>query len=46
MDLSLNKKIAYMGCLGVIGIISTEFGVIGILPQIADYYKINIATAG
>lgn len=35
-----------MGCLGVIGIISTEFGVIGILPQIADYYKINIATAG
>ncbi|KQT27011.1 sugar transporter [Chryseobacterium sp. Leaf405] len=46
MNLSLNKKIAYMGCLGVIGIISTEFGVIGILPQIADYYKINIATAG
>jgi len=46
MSLNLNKKIAYMGCLGVIGIISTEFGVIGILPQIADYYKINIATAG
>ncbi|MEN4760836.1 MFS transporter [Chryseobacterium sp. C39-AII1] len=46
MNLNLNKKIAYMGCLGVIGIISTEFGVIGILPQIADYYKINIATAG
>jgi len=46
MDLSFNKKIAYMGCLGVIGIISTEFGVIGILPQIANYYKINIATAG
>lgn len=46
MNFSLNKKVAYMGCLGVIGIISTEFGVIGILPQIADYYKINIATAG
>lgn len=46
MNLSLNKRIAYIGCLGVIGIISTEFGVIGILPQIADYYEINIATAG
>jgi predicted MFS family arabinose efflux permease len=46
MNSNLNKRIAYIGCLGVIGIISTEFGVIGILPQIADYYKINIGTAG
>ncbi|RZJ58539.1 MAG: MFS transporter, partial [Flavobacterium sp.] len=46
MNLPLNKKIAYMGCLGVIGIIGTEFGVIGILPQIASYYGINISTAG
>lgn len=46
MKTNLNKKVAYIGCLGVIGIISTEFGVIGILPQIAKYYKINIATAG
>ncbi|WP_253784666.1 MFS transporter [Flavobacterium sp. HSC-32F16] len=46
MKSNLNKRIAYIGCLGVIGIISTEFGVIGILPQIADYYKINIGTAG
>lgn len=46
MKTNLNKRIAYIGCLGVIGIISTEFGVIGILPQIAEYYKINIATAG
>ncbi|KGO95057.1 MFS transporter [Flavobacterium subsaxonicum] len=46
MNLSINKKTAYIGCLGVIGIISTEFGVIGILPQIAEYYKINIGTAG
>ena len=46
MNSILNKRIAYIGCLGVIGIISTEFGVIGILPQIADYYKINIGTAG
>lgn len=46
MNLTINKKVAYIGCLGVIGIISTEFGVIGILPQIADYYHINIGTAG
>jgi predicted MFS family arabinose efflux permease len=46
MKTNLNKRVAYIGCLGVIGIISTEFGVIGILPQIAEYYKINIATAG
>jgi predicted MFS family arabinose efflux permease len=46
MNSNLNRRIAYIGCLGVIGIISTEFGIIGILPQIADYYKINIGTAG
>lgn len=46
MKTELNQRIAYIGCLGVVGIISTEFGVIGILPQIAEYYKINIATAG
>lgn len=46
MNLSVNKRIAYTGCLGVIGIISTEFGVIGILPQIADYYHITITKAG
>lgn len=46
MNLIMNKKIAYMGCLGVIGIISTEFGIIGILPQIAEFYDINIGTAG
>lgn len=46
MNVSINEKIAYTGCLGVIGIISTEFGIIGILPQIADHYKITIGTAG
>ena len=46
MNLSINKRVAYIGCLGVIGIISTEFGVIGILPQIAEYYHISIGTAG
>ncbi|KLT65379.1 MFS transporter [Pedobacter sp. BMA] len=46
MNLSVNLKVAYIGCMGVIGIISTEFGVIGILPQIAEYYHIHIGTAG
>ncbi|NQX41157.1 Predicted arabinose efflux permease, MFS family [Pedobacter steynii] len=40
------KKIAYIGCLGLIGIISTEFGVIGILPQVAEHYQISIDKAG
>ncbi|WP_242667492.1 MFS transporter [Flavobacterium sp. AJR] len=40
------KKIAYIGSLSLIGMITTEFGVIGILPQIASYYHINISTAG
>lgn len=40
------KKFAYIGCLGFLGVITTEFGVIGILPQIADHYKIGIDTAG
>lgn len=42
----MKNKIAYIGCLSLIGIISTEFGVIGILPQIADYYHITIDKAG
>jgi predicted MFS family arabinose efflux permease len=40
------KKIAYIGCLGIIGIITTEFGVIGVLPQIAEHYHISIDKAG
>ncbi|PSL48371.1 putative MFS family arabinose efflux permease [Chitinophaga niastensis] len=40
------KKIAYIGCLGLIGIITTEFGIIGILPQVATYYRISINKAG
>lgn len=40
------KKIAYAGCLGVIGIISTEFGIIGVLPQVASHYNIGIDQAG
>jgi predicted MFS family arabinose efflux permease len=40
------KKVAYMGCLGLIGVITTEFGVIGILPQLAAHYQISIEVAG
>ncbi|MFA6083584.1 MFS transporter [Mucilaginibacter sp.] len=40
------KKIAFACCLGVIGILTSEFGVIGILPQIAETYHITIDKAG
>ncbi|PTS98162.1 MFS transporter [Pedobacter sp. HMWF019] len=40
------KKFAYIGCLGFIGVITTEFGIIGILPQIAAHYQISIDKAG
>lgn len=31
---------------GIFGIINTEMGVIGILPQLAQYYDISVSTAG
>ncbi|WP_143304563.1 MFS transporter [Chitinophaga vietnamensis] len=40
------KKIAYIGCLGMIGVITTEFGIIGVLPQVAEYYRISVDKAG
>ena len=40
------KKYAYIGCLGFLAIITTEFGIIGILPQVAEHYKITIDKAG
>lgn len=40
------KKYAYIGCLGFLAVITTEFGVIGILPQIAEHYHIGIDKAG
>lgn len=40
------KKVAYIGCLGMIGVITTEFGIIGILPQVAEHYHISIEKAG
>jgi len=44
--ITINKRNAYIGCLGMVAIISTEFCVIGILPQIAEHYHINIEKAG
>ena len=46
MKIQSSKRLAYIGCLGLVSIISTEFGVIGILPQIATYYRISIDQAG
>lgn len=40
------KKFAYIGCLGFLAVITTEFGIIGILPQVATYYQISIDKAG
>mgnify|MGYP000268199230 CR=1 FL=1 len=43
------RKYAYIGCLGFIGVITTEFGVIGILPQdarrVVDVIKMIKANA-
>jgi DHA1 family inner membrane transport protein len=40
------KRILYVLALGVFGTITTEFGVIGILPQLAGYFNITIDKAG
>lgn len=40
------KKYAYIGCLGFLAVITTEFGIIGILPQVAEHYQIGIDKAG
>ncbi|WP_442592220.1 MFS transporter [Pedobacter sp. AW31-3R] len=40
------KKYAYIGCLGFLAVITTEFGIIGILPQVAEHYHISIDKAG
>lgn len=40
------KKIIYILAFGGFGIITTEFGVIGIMPVIARYFNISIDTAG
>jgi len=41
-----NNKILLVLALGVFGITTTEFGVIGILPEMASVFKISIDKAG
>lgn len=43
---AINKRAAYIGCLGLISILSTEFGIVGILPLLANHYEVGIDTAG
>ncbi|OQP57057.1 MFS transporter [Niastella vici] len=40
------KKSIYIMALGAFGIITTEFGIIGIMPAIAKHFGISIDTAG
>ncbi|QQU05289.1 MFS transporter [Myroides odoratus] len=40
------KKYAIIGAIGLLAIITTEFGIVGILPQIATHYAITIDQAG
>ena len=38
--------IIYVMMLGTFGVLSTEMGVVGILPQIAQYFNVDISQAG
>ena len=40
------KRSIYVMALGAFGIITTEFGVIGILPELATRFHVSLATAG
>ena len=40
------KRTLYLLALGVFGIATTEFGVIGILPQIAAHFEVTMQQAG
>ncbi|HTE32899.1 MAG TPA: MFS transporter, partial [Chryseolinea sp.] len=42
----MKNKIYYVLALGAFGIITTEFGVIGILPTLAKEFHVSIETAG
>lgn len=41
-----NKLLIYIVTIGVFGIINTEMGVIGILPDIAEHFDISVSKAG
>ncbi|WP_323737606.1 hypothetical protein PXD04_11215 (plasmid) [Methanosphaera sp. ISO3-F5] len=38
--------IIYIMMLGTFGVLSTEMGVVGILPQISQYFNVDITQAG
>lgn len=40
------NKIVYILTLGTVGIITTEFGIVGLLPEIATYFGISMDRAG
>lgn len=42
----MKNRIYYVLALGAFGIITTEFGVIGILPTLAEEFNVSIDTAG
>jgi len=46
IKISRMKRTLYLLALGVFGIATTEFGVIGILPQIASHFEVTIQKAG
>lgn len=41
-----NSFIIFILTVGVFGILNTEMGFIGILPDIAEYFDVSVATAG
>ncbi len=46
-DIMKNENlIIYIMMLGTFGVLSTEMGVVGILPQIAQYFNVDITQAG
>ncbi|MBD7969334.1 MFS transporter [Paenibacillus sp. Sa2BVA9] len=40
------KLLVFILTIGVFGILNTEMGVIGILPEIADRFNVSVSTAG
>jgi MFS transporter, DHA1 family, inner membrane transport protein len=41
-----NKLLIFILTIGVFGILNTEMGVIGILPDIADHFDVSVSKAG
>ena len=46
LNMKHEKLIIYIMMLGTFGVLSTEMGVVGILPQIAQYFNVDITQAG